>query len=527
MHFTLSFKLVGGFLLVALIVLGEGVIGWFGVLRFENLSQKVTFAEGIYKNLLQREIDHLNWAKKVSQFQFDENLKELGVEKNDHQCGFGKWYYGEERKKAETEIPVIKDLLAKIEDPHTKLHQSAKRLEEILQKGKESRPEALTWYKNETLEQLKRVQGLLGEVRPMVEAHTKEIQTSAVNQGGRTKTMVWVGIVLGSFLSLFLGFFMSRSIVRPIRGVMTGLDAGADQVASAADQIASASQSLAEGASQQAAGLEETSSSMEEMSSMTKQNAQNANQANTLMEETIRVVREAVQVMEQLSVSMKGISTSGEEMGKIIKTIDQIAFQTNLLALNAAVEAARAGEAGAGFAVVADEVRNLAMRAADSAKNTSLLIEETVNKVKIGSGLVVKTEEVFQKVSAQAKKVAELVAEITAASQEQHQGIEQINKAVAEMDRVIQQSAANTEEAAASSEEMSAQSLEMRQFVQELKVLIEGSADLKERPDPEAESPRKFFKKSSASGAEEGSALRLSPKKIGPHPLIPFEENEF
>ncbi len=163
----------------------------------------------------------------------------------------------------------------------------------------------------------------------------------------------------------------------------------------ASGQVSSASQQLAAGSSEQAASIEETSSSLEEMSSMTSQNADNAGCADNLMKEVNQVVGQANASMTELTTSMAHISQASEETSKIIKTIDEIAFQTNLLALNAAVEAARAGEAGAGFAVVADEVRNLAMRAADAAKNTADLIEGTVKKVSDGSDLVTKTNDAF------------------------------------------------------------------------------------------------------------------------------------
>jgi methyl-accepting chemotaxis protein len=174
---------------------------------------------------------------------------------------------------------------------------------------------------------------------------------------------------------------------------------------------------------------------------------------------------------------MKEITAASEETSKIIKTIDEIAFQTNLLALNAAVEAARAGEAGAGFAVVAEEVRNLAMRAADAAKNTSGLIEGTVKKIKDGSDLVLKANEAFAEVAVNSSKVGELVGEIAAASQEQAQGIDQINKAVTEMDKVTQQTAANAEESASASEEMNAQAEQMKQISLTLVNIIGGHSN--------------------------------------------------
>ncbi|EMS81183.1 methyl-accepting chemotaxis protein [Desulfotignum phosphitoxidans] len=283
--------------------------------------------------------------------------------------------------------------------------------------------------------------------------------------------------VLGGavFIGVLLSFFITRGITRPLNHVIDGLSDGAEQVTAAAGQVSSSSQSLAEGASEQAASIEETSSSMEEMSAMTQKNAENAVQADSLMQESSQVVSQANESMGQLTLSMEDISRASDETSKIIKTIDEIAFQTNLLALNAAVEAARAGEAGAGFAVVADEVRNLAMRAAEAAKNTAQMIEGTVKKVADGTELVSVTNKAFEQVAKSTARVGELVAEIAAASKEQSSGIDQVNTAVSEMDKVVQQNAASAEESASAAEEMSAQAEQLMAYVADLVGLVTGS----------------------------------------------------
>jgi methyl-accepting chemotaxis protein len=215
-------------------------------------------------------------------------------------------------------------------------------------------------------------------------------------------------------------------------------------------EIAAASQGVAASASQQAAAIQETSASLEELTAMARQNSDNANHADQLMTAAIGQAQTAEQSMDRLARAMQDITTASARIAQIVDTIDEIAFQTNLLALNAAVEAARAGEAGAGFSVVAEEVRNLAMRAADAARETSGLIDGTVKTIRDGSALVGDTSQAFGDMVANANKVAAFMNEIATAFQEQTNGIHQINAAVTEMDRGTQQNAANAEHLSAS-----------------------------------------------------------------------------
>ena len=365
---------------------------------------------------------------------------------------------------------------------------------------------------------------------------TTSISNDAMTSLNRSSTIMIMGLVVALVIGIFLAFYITVSITRPIRRVIEGLTLGSQQVASASGQVSSASQSLAEGSSQQAASIEETSSSLEEMSSMTKQNSENASQADLLMKEANVVVKKANESMNQLTSSMEDISKASDETSKIIKTIDEIAFQTNLLALNAAVEAARAGEAGAGFAVVAEEVRNLAMRSAEAAKNTANLIEGTVTKVRDGSNLVTKTSEAFIQVATSSAKVGELVGEIAAASREQSTGIQQVNIAVSEMDKVIQQNAANAEESASASEEMNAQAETMNDFVNELVGLVEGNtAAISSRRMRNVSSykPNKSGKSlghASSAYGHTGKAKQLGayPKKgeVRSDQIIPFDNDD-
>ena len=279
-----------------------------------------------------------------------------------------------------------------------------------------------------------------------------------------------IAIAIGSVLAFFLG----REISATLKQVSTTLNEGAEQVAAAAGEVSSSSQTLAEGASQQAAAVEETSASLEEVGAMIKQDADNARQADELMKEANQVIQSADESMKKLTISMEEISAASAQTQKIVKTIDEIAFQTNLLALNAAVEAARAGEAGAGFAVVADEVRNLAMRAAEAAKNTSNLIEGTVQKITAGNALVSETSESFYVAAQSTTRIGTIITEMAGAASQQANAISQVTKAIHEIDTVTQANAAAAEESASASEELNAQAEMMKGSVGQLLEMVGG-----------------------------------------------------
>jgi len=359
---------------------------------------------------------------------------------------------------------------------------------------------------------------------------TRNLANEAASSLSVSSNLLVGGLIIAIIVGIAMAVFITMSITGPINRVIQGLTSGSEQVASASEQLSAASQSLSRGASDQASSLEEISSSLEEMSSMTKQNAENSQQANTMAVEASQTATKGREAMNRMSSVIGKIKESSDETAKIIKTIDEIAMQTNLLALNAAVEAARAGEAGRGFAVVAEEVRSLAQRSAEAAKNTAQLIEGAQQNADSGVESSTEVGSMLQDIDESIHKVSNLISEVSSASTEQAQGIDQVNTAVSNMDKVTQQNAANAEESSSSSEELSAQAQNLNAMVAELVNMVGGSARSNRGP-AQLVSQRNHLKapqlaRRSSDTQPKPKALSSAQREVTPEKVLPFEDED-
>ena len=361
---------------------------------------------------------------------------------------------------------------------------------------------------------------------------------SAINNS--TYFMVFI-LMLGIALTITIGIFIYLLITKSLKGAIRDVGEGTFQIASASGQLSGASQQLADANTSLAESIEETSASIEETLSMVVQNSENTEQAARLTLQAKSSADRGNAEMQDMMKSMSEIRKSSDQIAKIIKVIDEIAFQTNILALNAAVEAARAGDAGMGFAVVAEEVRNLAQRSAQAAKDTSEIIEGNIELSKNGFQVSQKVAESLSEIAEHANNISDLMNSISESSHAQSQGVLQITKAITQMEKVTQQNATNAEEVAAASEELNAQAESMKDVVGELVEVIKGRSNdtgdtLRRYPNKSVKGIQ-TYKGTSSNPARsmpmysEAAATRLGERrgsrvrKVNPEDIIPLEDD--
>jgi methyl-accepting chemotaxis protein len=340
------------------------------------------------------------------------------------------------------------------------------------------------------------------------------------NEATASQTSFWnflAGGLIGSIVVInVVGIFVARSIPRAFLVLINKLAEESHKIDSAATIVASSSQSLATSTSEQAASLEQTSASLEEISSMTKNNANHSQSAKGLAGDMRHYADTGASDMESMATAMDAIKASSDNIAKIIKTIDEIAFQTNILALNAAVEAARAGDAGMGFAVVADEVRNLALRSASAARETAEKIEDSINKSLAGVQINKRVSSSLNEIVIKARQVDDFISQIALASNEQSIGIDQLNAAIAQMDTMTQSNSAGAEESADVSADLKSQSTTLKNLVSELQNLVGGTKESKKPTN------KGFKRKTGVTKAEVFSSKIIQPSvSRNPAPKVP------
>ncbi|WP_454694408.1 methyl-accepting chemotaxis protein [Achromobacter aegrifaciens] len=404
----------------------------------------------------------------------------------------------------------------------------------------------------------------VGEVLAHIDSSTDELVAEAGTAHGVSRTVTIVMLAISLALALGCWLFISRTVLRPLReagdhfekisgGDFTGridvrstneigqlfgaikrmqesltrtvalVRRGVDEINVGSREISAGNTDLSSRTEQQAASLEETAASMEQLASTVKQNADNARQANQLAASASDVAERGGSAVSEVVGTMQGISASSRKISEIVSVIDGIAFQTNILALNAAVEAARAGEQGKGFAVVAGEVRSLAQRSAQAAKEIKGLIEDSVTKVGAGSQQVERAGATMQEIVASVKRVTDIMGEISAASEEQSSGIDQVNRAVSQMDEVTQQNAALVEEAAAAAGSLQEQAQRLAEAVAVFKI---NAGEVIEIPAQQLASQRSAPRMPTPQAAAAGKTSTQAAKAEASQPAEPASKAE-
>ncbi|UQZ88372.1 hypothetical protein C4J81_03770 [Deltaproteobacteria bacterium Smac51] len=470
----------------------------------------------LWGSLQQYRGDHYFLVRRMSEMIAQRQTIGAAVGADDNRCAFGQWRESfDAGQETFVKNPVFVQAMDQMRDPHREFHRTASEIYRLIEEDPithetriitlfsdllqnadhvvgafdsmiaESQKSSDFYRAASTISQDKldplRVQTVnaLDNVITSKEDFDRVDKDMIIAKGERSllimKIAVGVAVLMGVILAAFVGYSIRNGLTGPLSRVIGNLSTDAEELTSVSAKLAETSSALSKGAGDQAASLEESASALEEMSSMTQRNAESSKHANGLMSSNAAEVQEGFQAVGRMASAMNDIDKASTEIGRIIKTIEDIAFQTNILALNAAVEAARAGEAGQGFAVVADEVRNLAQRSAQASKDTSSLIENTLASIRTGMGVTHEIEDRFSKLTHSTSDVSHMIEEIDEATNEQAIGMSQLTSSVSRIDKIANENVVNATEAASASDLLNSRAANLRLAVKDLGSILGGA----------------------------------------------------